>query len=279
MVIHFLSLGWLCAKQGSSGIDQILSLFVQLLRNQEIFLLRADRGTDALHIFVTEKLQNPHSLPVQCFHRAKQRGLLIQSLTAIRAKCRGDAQGLALNKRVGSGVPGGVTSCFEGCPQAAGGERGGVRLALDQLFAGEIHDDAAVRCRRNKAIVLFCGDAGQRLEPVGIMGGTVSNGPVLHSGGNGIGYGCIQLGTLIDGLAQRLIDIRAQICLHDTVIKNQAAKIIRNSTHKIYTPFQNLADPEENVKERERDKEKSIVKGNGSSGPPGYKKRQRRLRA
>jgi hypothetical protein len=33
-----------------------------------------------------------------------------------------------------------------------------------------------------------------------------------------------------------------------------------------------LADPEENVKGKGRDKEKSIVKGNGSSGPPGYKK-------
>jgi hypothetical protein len=63
------------------------------------------------------------------------------------------------------------------------------------------------------------------------MGGTVSNGPVLHSGGNGIGYGCIQLGTLIDGLAQSLIDIRAQICLHHPVIKYQTAKIIGNCTH------------------------------------------------
>ena len=115
----------------------------------------------------------------------------------------------AVRNSGGAIIKSGIAAGLKGGAQAAGGERGGVRLALDQLFAGEIHDDAAVRCRRNKAIVLFCGDAGQRLEPVGIMGGTVSNGPVLHSGGNGIGYGCIQLGTLIDGLTQGLIDISA----------------------------------------------------------------------
>ena len=39
--------------------------------------------------------------------------------------------------------------------QTAGREGGSIRLALDELFAGEFHDDAAVCRRRNEAVVLL----------------------------------------------------------------------------------------------------------------------------
>ena len=79
--------------------------------------------------------------------------------------------------------------------------------------------------------MLFSSDAGQRLEPMGKVGSTVGDCPVLHGSGNSVGYAGIQLRTLINGLTKRLINIRAQICLHHAVIKDQTAKIIGYSTH------------------------------------------------
>ena len=231
VVIHLLPLGGFRAEQGSSGEDQILALLVHFLIHKEIFLLGTDVGADALDVGVAEELQDTHGLTVQGFHGAQQRGLLIQRLAAVGAERRGDAKGLALDECVGGGVPCGVSTGLKGGAQAAGGERAGVRLALDQLFAGEIHDDAAVGSGRNEAVVLFGGDAGQRLEPVGIVGRAMGDSPVLHGSGHRVGDGSVQLRTLVDGSAQRRIHVGGKIGFHHPVIKYQTAEIVRNSTH------------------------------------------------
>ena len=97
---------------------------------------------------------------------------------------------------------------------------------------------------------------------MGIVGSTVLNSPILHCGGNRIGNTGIQLGTLIDGLTEGVVNIGIQPGLHHAVIKNQAAKIIRNSTHKICTPFYRTGEPEEMCKEEERQsKNSNTVKG------------------
>ena len=232
MIVHLLTLGGLGAEQGTAGVNQILTLVIHFLGNQEILLLGANGGTNALDVIVAKQLQDPHGLTVQGFHGAQQRSLLIQRLAAIGAESGGDAQSLALNERVRSGIPGSVASGLKGCPQTAGREAGSVRLTLDQLLAGEIHDYAAIGSGGDKAVVLLSGDAGERLEPMGKVGSTVGDCPVLHGSGNSVGYAGIQLRTLINGLAKRLINIRTQICFHDTVIKNQTAEIVGDSTHK-----------------------------------------------
>ena len=232
MVIHFLTLGGLCTKQRTAGVNQILALVVHLLIDKEILLLRADGGTNTLDVLIAEELQNPHRLTVQRFHGAQQGRLLIQCLAAVGAERSGDAEGLALNERIRSGVPCGIASCLEGCPQAAGREAGSVRLALNQFLAGEVHNHAAVRCGGDEAVVLLGGNAGQRLEPMGIVGSTVGDSPVLHGSGNSICHTGVQLCAMIDGLTKRLINIRAQTCLHYAVVKHQTTKIIGyRSTH------------------------------------------------
>ena len=231
MVIHLLALGRLGAEQGSAGIDEILSLLIQLPGNQEILLLRAHGGADALHIRISEELQDPHGLTVQGLHGAKQRGFLVQSFTAVGAEGCGDAQGGSLDEGVGGGIPGGVASCLKGGPQAAGGEGGGIGLALDQLLAGEIHDHAAVGSGGNKAVMLLGSDSGEGLEPVGVVGCSVGNRPVLHGGSHSIGNAGLQLRAVIDGLLQGLVHSGAELRLHNPVVKYQTAKIIGYTTH------------------------------------------------
>ena len=51
-----------------------------------------------------------------------------------------------------------------------------------------------------ECIVLLCSDSGQRLEPVGIMGGTVLDGPILHCLCYNISGGQRQLSSVINDL-------------------------------------------------------------------------------
>ena len=87
------------------------------------------------------------------------------------------------------GIPRRVASGFKGCPQAAGGEGRCVRLAPDELLAGEFHNDlATARSGLSEAVVLLCRDTRQRLEPVCEMGRAVFQRPsVFMTVGNVIG--------------------------------------------------------------------------------------------
>ena len=231
VVIQFLSLGGLGTEQSPAAEDQILPLFVHGLVDQKILLLRAYAGTDALDVLITEELQDPKGLLVQRLHGSQQRRFLIQSFPAVRAESCGDTQGMAFDESIGGGVPGGIATGLKGGPQTAGGEGGGVRLSLDQLLAGKLHDDAAIGRRSNEAVMLFCGDAGQGLKPVGKMGGAVLHSPVPHGGSYRVCHMGIQRSTLINGPLQRSINIGGQLGPHDPVIKYQTAEIVRNCTH------------------------------------------------
>ena len=232
VVVQLLALGRLGTEQGPAAEHQVLPFFIHVLVHQEVFLLGTHAGADALNVLVAEELQNPEGLLVQGLHGPQQGGLFVQSLAAIGAESRGDAEGVALDEGVGGGVPGGVAAGLKGGAKTAGGEGRGVRLALDQLLAGELHDDAAVGRRGDEAVVLLGGDAGEGLEPVGEMGGAVLYGPVPHGGGHGVGHVGVQHGSLVNGLFQGIVNAGGQLSPHDTVIKNQTAKIIRYScTH------------------------------------------------
>ena len=235
VVVHLLTLGGLGAEQGAATEGQILPLVEHLPIHQEILLLRANGGSDTLHVLVAEQVQHPQGLLVQRLHGAQQRRLFIQRLAAVGAERRGDTQGLVLDKSVGRGIPRGITACLERGPQTAGGEAGSVRLALDQLLAGELHDDTAVGRRGDKAIVLFGGDTGQRLEPMGKVGSAVLYGPILHRVRHSVGHFIIQAAALIDGLLQRGIHLVGQPRFHHAVVKHQTAKIFRNCAH--YDPL------------------------------------------
>ena len=104
-----------------------------------------------------------------------------------------------------SGIPAGVAAGLEGGADAAGGEAAGVRLALDQFLAAELGDPAAGAGRAEEAVVLLGGQAGERLEQVGEVGGPVLERPVLHGAGDGVGDGRVgELGAEPDRLLERL---------------------------------------------------------------------------
>ena len=170
VVVHLLALGRLGAEQRAAGEAQVGAGVVHFFGDQEIFLLGADGGTDVPGGGVAEQPEDPERLLVERFHGAQERRLFVQRVAAVGTERGGDAERVALDERVGGGVPGGVAARFKRCPQAAGREGRGVGFALDQSFAGELHDHAAVGRGGNKAVVLLRGYAGERLEPVGEMG-------------------------------------------------------------------------------------------------------------
>ena len=61
-----------------------------------------------------------------------------------------------------------------------------------------------------KRVVLLGGDAGERLEPVGVVRGAVLDGPVLQRAGDDVGDVGLDRLTLRDGAAQRAVDVLRQ---------------------------------------------------------------------
>ena len=122
VVVQLLSLGRGCAEKSSACQAQILPLGVQVLGQKEILLLSAHAGDDPVGFRVAKKPQNADGFPGNLLQRAQQRGLLVQRITGIGEKHGGNIQAAVLDKGAGRGVPGGVASGLEGCPQTARGE-------------------------------------------------------------------------------------------------------------------------------------------------------------
>ena len=85
--------------------------------------------------------------------------------------------------------------------------------------------------------MLFRGDPGQRLEPMGKVGCAMLDCPVLHRLRNGICHIGIEGRTLIDGLLERIVHLAGQGCLHHSVVKYETAEIIRYGFHLLYSLF------------------------------------------
>ena len=100
MVIHFLSLGRLCAEQGAARKAKVGAPFIHFLCDKEVFLLRPHRAGHSLYGVVAEQAQDAESLFIQRLHRAKKRRLLIQCVPAVGAECRRDAERPAFDERI-----------------------------------------------------------------------------------------------------------------------------------------------------------------------------------
>ena len=162
------------------------------------------------------------------FDRAQERRLLVERLAGPADEGGRDDEGGAVLREQQPGragrIPGGVTAGLERGTHAAGRETRGVGFALDQFLATELGDGAAVSGWRQERVVLFRGDAGERLEPVRVMSGAVLDRPVLHRGGNDVGRRGIERRALRNRLAQRLVDVaREPLPLH-LVVECQGAE-------------------------------------------------------
>ena len=190
---------------------------------------------ELVHI-LAEQLQDTDGLTGQCVHGTQQGSLFIQSLAGVADECGGDAQHIILDEGVAGGVPCGVAAGLAGSAQAAGGEGGSIGFAAHQLLAGELHNGGTVAHRADKAIVLLAGDAGQGLEPVGLMGGTQLHSPALHHAGNDVCHLDVQRSTLVQGVLQALVGSAGQTLLHNVLIKDLAAVDLHNiCCHKSYS--------------------------------------------
>ena len=235
VLLQLLTLGRGSAEQGAAGEDQILTSLVVLFLDQEVLLLGANGGGDVVHI-LAEQLQDADGLTGQCVHGTQQGSLFIQSLAGVADECSGDAQHIILHKGVAGGVPCGVAACLAGSAQTAGGEGGSIGLAAYQLLTGELHDGGAVAHGADEAIMLLTGDAGQGLEPVGVVGSTQLHSPALHHAGNDVCHLDVQRSTLVQGVLQALVGSAGQALLHNVLIKDLAAVDLHNiCCHKSYS--------------------------------------------
>ena len=146
MILHFLALRRMCAEQRAAGENQVQTLGIIFLADEEIFLFCANGGGHALDV-LAKQLQHTAGFPADGIHGAQQRGLLIKNLTRVGAECRGDAQRVVLNESIGGRVPSRVAARLKSGTQTAGGEGRSVRLALGELLAGEFHDDGTIALR------------------------------------------------------------------------------------------------------------------------------------
>ena len=214
VVVQLLPLGGAGTEQRAPAELQILPKLVHLLVDQEILLLGTDLRNDVLRLRVAEQAQDADALLVKHVHGAQQGRFLVQRLPAVRAEDGGDIQCFVLYEGVGRGIPRGVATRLECGAEPAGGEGRGVRLALAQLLGTQLHDHAVLTGAGDEAVVLLGGEAGHGLEPVGVMGGTLFDRPILHGVGDLAGGGTIQRRSLCQTLLPLLINGGGETLLH-----------------------------------------------------------------
>ena len=212
VVVELVALGRLGAEQRAARVDEVGALEVVLLVDQEVLLLRPDGGEHAVRVRVAEQAQRAHGRLRQRVHRAQQRDLVVERLARPRRERGRDTEQRAVRVLEDEGrrgrVPGRVAAGLERGPDAAGRERGGVGLALDQLLARELRDRSTVAGRAVERVVLLRGRAGQRLEPVGEVGRALLHRPLLHRGGDGVGEDRVEREALVERLLEALEDLR-----------------------------------------------------------------------
>ena len=164
----------------------------------------------------------------QRVHRAQQRDLGVERLARPRRERGRDAQQRAVGVLDDEGrrrrVPRGVAARLEGRAHAAGRERGGVRLALDELLAGEPGDRGAVARGLVEGVVLLGRRVGQRLEPVREVRGAVLHRPLAHLLGDGVGERRVERLAAVERRLQLLEDVLGQAFLLDGEVEDVLAE-------------------------------------------------------
>ena len=218
LVVQLLALRGGSAEQGPAGVNQVPALHILLPVHQKILLLRAHAGGDLFGGRVAKKPQDAQGLGVDGLHGPQQGGLFIQGFPGVGHEDGGDTQngpaGHLLHEGGGGHVPGGVAAGVVGGAQAPGGERGRVRLTHDKLLAGELQNGLAVLRGGEERVVLFRRDAGEGLEPVGIVGRALFHRPVLHGVGHDVGGLHADVAAVLHHVHHLLVDLLGEALLH-----------------------------------------------------------------
>ena len=228
VVVHLLALGRHGAVEGAAGVDEVLALLIHVALDEEILLLGADHGQNQ-RCLGAEELEHAQGLTRERLHGAQQRRLLVQRLAAVGAEGGGNVEYAVADKGVACRVPGGVAAGLEGGAQTAGGEARRVRLAVDELLAGELHHDSARTVGLEEAVVLLGCDAGHGLEPVREVCCALLEGPVLHGGGDYLSGIGVQAPAAAHGPLHGGIGVLGQPLAHDRVRKYHSAEYFFNA--------------------------------------------------
>ena len=230
VVFHLLPLGRPRAEEGSSGVDEIRPVEIELPVDQEVLLL-GTAGRDHAVGLRSEQLQDAHRLLGQAVHRAQQRRLLVERITGPAHERRRDDERRTVRRHQQPGragrVPRGVAARFERRAHAARREARGIRLALHQFLAAELGNSAAVRRRGEERVVLFRRDPGHRLEPVGVVRRAVLDRPVLQRAGDDVRNGRVEAFGVGDGAAKCTEDVLGQPGALDLLVERQRAEFVR----------------------------------------------------
>ena len=226
VLFELLALGGCRPEEGAAAQPQVRTRLEVLLADQEVLLLEADGGDDAMDV-VAEEGQHALGLALEGDLGAQERGLLVEGLAGVGDEGRGDAEHLVLDEGGARGVPDGVAPGLEGGPKASRGEARGVGLALDELLAAERHQHAAVVERGDEAVVLLARDAVERLEPVGEVGRALLEGPLLHRVGDLVGDVEVDGLVVLDDARELVVRRLGEPLAHVQVGEDQAAVLSR----------------------------------------------------
>ena len=228
LVLELLPLRRLGAEERPAGNDEVGTGKEEIPVDEEIFLLRSGRRRYLADVLVAKHREHAAGLLVDGLHRPQERRLLVERLARPRTEGGRDAErgAVGIVEDVGRAgrIPRGVPAGFEGGPEAAGREARSVGLALTQFLARKLGHRMAVARRREKGVVLLGGDAGERVEDVGVVGGALLDRPVLHCQGHRVGDARIKRLALLDGGLQRLVDTLRQPVLHRRVTEHVGAE-------------------------------------------------------
>ena len=189
MVFELLMLRRRGTEDGPPGLQQVGTLQVVALVDEEVLLLRAERDLD-VGLRLPELLHQPLRRAGDRLNGPEERRLHVQRLAVEGAERGRHAQGravlVALDERRRGRVPGRVAAGLEGRAEPARGERARVRLAADQVLAGEFLDGLCGPGRLQEGVMLLGRAARERLEPVRKVRRALLERPVLHPLGDRI---------------------------------------------------------------------------------------------
>ena len=230
VVLELLVLGRGRAEERAAGLHEVGAQLVELAVDEEVLLLGAERDAHRL----LRKPEAPHQArrrALQRLDRAQERRLAVERLAAVGAERGGDAErgavGVAFDERGRGRVPRRVAARLERGADAAVRERGGVRLAEDEVLAGEREDGLAAGGGLEEGVVLLGGAAVEGHEPVREVRGAAVDGPFLHAVRDVGGDGGIERDAAVDRGEEFAGDVLREVLADGLLVEDVAAEIVQ----------------------------------------------------